>query len=79
MHTLRPVLRRLRADPGYAIAFVLTLGLGIGATTAIFSGIEGILIRPLPYPHADRIVYVEQPQTRRGLANASFSFPEIAD
>jgi predicted permease len=79
MSTLRSVFRRLAADPGYALAFVVTLGLGIGATTAIFSGIEGILIRPLPYPHADRIVYVEQPMLRRGGANANFSFVEVQD
>jgi len=76
---LRPVLRRFREDPGYVITFVLTLGLGIGATTAIFSAVEGVLIRPLPYPNADRIVYVEHPETRTGRENASFSFVEIAD
>ncbi len=76
---LRPILRRLREDPGYVIAFVLTLGLGIGATTAIFSAVEGVLIRPLPYPNADRIVYIQHPETRTGLENASFSFVEVAD
>jgi predicted permease len=78
-HTLRPVFRRLRDDPGYAIAFILTLGLGIGASTAIFSAVQGVLIRDLPYPNADRIVYVEQPQTRAGGINANFSFVEVAD
>jgi predicted permease len=77
--TLRPVLRRLRESPGYAIAFVVTLGLGIGATSAIFSAVEGVLIRPLPYPNADRIVYVTQPLARSGTENASFSFTEIED
>ena len=71
--------RVLRQDPGYALAFVLTLGLGIGATTAIFSAVEGVLIRPLPYPHADRIVYAQQPLTRTGQSNALFSFAEVAD
>jgi len=79
MLTLRPTFRRLREAPGYALAFVVTLGLGIGATTAIFSAVEGVLIRPLPYPNADRIVYVTQPLARSGTANASFSFSEIAD
>ena len=77
--TLRPVFRRLRDAPGYAFAFVMTLGLGIGATAAIFSAVEGVLIRPLPYPNADRIVYVQQPLRASGTANASFSFSEIAD
>ncbi|MEZ5315969.1 MAG: ADOP family duplicated permease [Vicinamibacterales bacterium] len=77
--TLRPVLRRLVRDRGYAAAFVLTLGLGIGATTAIFSNVEAVLIRPLPYPNADRIMWVEQPLTRLGRDNALFSFAEVAD
>jgi putative ABC transport system permease protein len=75
----RPALRMFRQDPGYAVAFVLTLGLGIGATTAIFSAVEGVLIRPLPYPHADRIVVLQQPVTRAGQKNGSFSFVEVAD
>ena len=79
LSAFRPVLRMFRQDPGYAVAFVLTLGLGIGATTAIFSAVEGVLIRPLPYPHADRIVVLQQPVTRTGQKNASFSFVEIAD
>jgi putative ABC transport system permease protein len=77
--TFQSVLRRLWQDPAYAAAFVLTLGLGIGATTAIFSNVEAVLIRPLPYPNADRIVWVEQPLTRLGRENALFSFVEIAD
>jgi putative ABC transport system permease protein len=77
--TLRAAFRQLRQDAGYAIAFVLTLGLGIGASTAIFSAVEGVLIRPLPYPHADRIVYVQQPLKRSGDANTLFSFVEAAD
>jgi predicted permease len=77
--TIRGAARALAQHPGHASAFVLTLGLGIGATTAIFSAVEGILIRPLPYPHADRIVYAEQPLSRSGGNNARFSFVEVAD
>jgi predicted permease len=79
MNSARFALRSLARDPGYAAAFVLTLGLGIGASTAIFSAVEGVLIRPLPYPHAHRIAYVRQPQLRTGLENANFSFVEVAD
>jgi predicted permease len=68
-----------RQDPGYALAFIVTLGLGIGATTAIFSAVEGVLIRPLPYPHADRIVFMAQPITHSGVDNTSFSFVEVSD
>ena len=77
--TFRTTLRALRRDRGYAIAFVLTLGLGIGATTAIFSAVEGVLIRPLPYPHADRIVVLQQPVTKTAQSNVSFSFVEVED
>ncbi len=53
---LRYTLRRLRQKPGFATACLLTLALGIGATTAIFSVMEGVLWKPLPYPDAARIV-----------------------
>jgi putative ABC transport system permease protein len=53
---LRYVLRQLRNTPGFALTAILTLALGIGATTAIFSVVDGVLLRPLPFPHADRLV-----------------------
>jgi predicted permease len=76
--TLRQTVRSLAKAPGYTIAFVLTLGLGIGLNTAIFSVIHGVLLAPLPYPDADRILYVRQPATGSGVPNARFSFQEVA-
>src|SRR5260370_4674390 len=56
LHQLRIPLRHLLKSPGFTIASVLMLALGIGATTAIFSVVEGVLLRPLPFPHSERLV-----------------------
>ena len=79
MRDIRFAMRNIRKTPGFALAFVLTLGLGIGANTAIFSIINGVLLRPLPYPEADRIMHLRQPAVRSGVENTNFSFAEVAD
>src|SRR5262245_45415816 len=78
INDLRIAIRNLTRVPGFALAFILTLGLGIGANTAIFSVINGVLLRPLPYPEADRIMRLRQPQTAAGVEDTLFSFPEVA-
>jgi hypothetical protein len=57
---LRYALRTLRRDKGFAAVAILTLALGIGANTAIFSLVNGILLKSLPYPDADRIVTISE-------------------
>ena len=53
-------MRGLRRSPGFALTAVLTLALGIGATTAIFTLVYDVMLRPLPYPHAERLVVMEE-------------------
>ncbi|HEY2431730.1 MAG TPA: ABC transporter permease [Vicinamibacterales bacterium] len=79
LNDIRLALRTLPRTPAYTAAFVLTLGLGIGANAAIFSVINGVLLRPLPYPDADRIMHLRQPQLAAGVDDTSFSFTEVAD
>ena len=59
-------VRQLGRNRGFAATVVLTLALGIGATTAIFSLVDGILLRPLPYPQAENLVAINTLNFPRG-------------
>ena len=69
---LRYTFRQLRSNPGFAIISVLTLALGIGASTAIFSAVNPILFEPLPYPHADRLTTIWEMRKDGGRNNGTF-------
>jgi predicted permease len=60
---VRYAARQLRRNPGFATVAILTLALGIGATTAIYSLVQAVLLRSLPYGHADRLVYLYTPNS----------------
>src|SRR6185436_15922760 len=76
---LRYVLRSLWRAKGFAIAVVLTLGLGIGANKAIFSAVRGVFLRPLPHADGDRLMYLRHHTANQGQTNIAFSVPEIND
>ena len=76
---VRHAMRGLKKNPGYALVFIVTLGLGIGANTAMFSAVNGVLLRPLPHEDGDRLVYLRQSALLAGTENALFSVPEIDD
>jgi predicted permease len=76
---LRFAVRSLTRARGFAITVILTLGLGIGANTAIFSVVRGVLLRPLPHKDGDRLIYLRQSVKGPGGDNVAFSVPEILD
>jgi putative ABC transport system permease protein len=75
----RYALRSLRHSRAFAAVVVLTLALGIGANTAIFSVVRGVLLKPLPHRDGDRLVYLRQSTDGPGGANVNFSVPEVRD
>ena len=76
---IRYAARSLIRSPLFALAATLTLALGIGANTAVFSVVRGVLLRPLPHADGERLVYLRHSAELAGVDNTVFSVPEIID
>jgi predicted permease len=79
LRDLSYAVRTLLRSPAFTILAVMTLALGIGANTAIFTVINGVLLRPLPYSNPSQIVHLEQTATRVGPDRIGFSVQEVQD
>src|SRR6204780_206712 len=71
-YDLRYAMRHLGKAPALALLAIITLALGVGANTAIFTVIESVLLRPLPYTHSDRLLYVGSGDAPPGFATTSW-------
>jgi len=76
LYDLRHAFRRLLREPAFTLAAVLTLALGIGGNTAVFTVVEAVLLRPLPYPAAERLIIINHRDARTGITK---EFVPIAD
>ncbi|MFY9937139.1 MAG: ABC transporter permease [Silvibacterium sp.] len=80
LQDLRFSIRQLRKSLGFALTTILTLALGIGATTGIFSLVNAVLLRPLPFPEPDRLTYLQHESRKGGtIAPQSLSYPDFFD
>lgn len=76
---LRYAVRSFSKRPGFLVIAISTLALGIGATTAMFTVVNSMLLRPLQFPEPERIVMFEGLNPRQGITESSMSLPDIVD
>src|SRR6185295_9394612 len=76
---LRYAIRTLARAPAFAALVLATLALGIGANTAIFSALNAVVLQPLPYPHAERLVRLVAFNPRQGIKSSNVSAADFVD
>src|SRR5689334_20952849 len=76
---LRLAMRTLTRARGFSVAALGVLALGVGATTTVFAVVDAVLVRPLPFPQAERLVVIYSTQPSRGLTRGGASFPDLND
>jgi putative ABC transport system permease protein len=76
---LRYGLRMLRKSPGFTVVAILTLALGIGANTAIFSVVDAVLLRPLPYANPGQLALLGESNPKQGITDAGMSYPSLLE
>jgi putative ABC transport system permease protein len=81
MSDLRLAFRSLIRQPGFSLVAILTLGLGIGATTAIFTVVDAVILQPLPYPDSDRVVVLQtkNPSYPAPISLSVLNYPDLRD
>src|SRR5213082_4130906 len=79
LRDVRHAIRNLMRTPGFALVTILTLALGIGANTAIFSVVNAVILRPLGYPHPEQLVYISTQFPKMGFDQFWVSPPEFLE
>src|SRR5438309_144328 len=79
LHDIRYGVRMLLKHKGFSAVAIIALGLGVGANTAIFSLVNGVLLRPLPFPDAERIIYIEGKNSAAGISESNISYLDFTD